>query len=200
MACLISAVSFVNFLSFFYIEETKAEIYIHESVLELLQNPWHILNNSNNRLRKAIYLSLSVSLFVFICPPLSVDPKCPADVDLNSTDMDIKTITSALKFYLRWVKHTWFYDVQKELFFKSVYCTFACFSRSLSEPLMTYSLHGELILAASMTANTHTVTHFYVYGCIFHLLCGSVNSTQVYVALKAGEKTSPSAPSLLFQY
>uniref|UniRef100_A0A8C2GSZ1 Oligophrenin-1-like n=1 Tax=Cyprinus carpio TaxID=7962 RepID=A0A8C2GSZ1_CYPCA len=66
----------------------------------------------------AIYLSLSLS--VFICPPLSVDPKCPADVDFNSTDMDIKTITSALKFYLR----------------------------SLSEPLMTYSLHGELILAA----------------------------------------------------
>ncbi|XP_016299029.1 oligophrenin-1-like [Sinocyclocheilus anshuiensis] len=48
------------------------------------------------------------------------DPKCAADVDFNSTDMDIKTITSALKFYLR----------------------------SLSEPLMTYSLHGELILAA----------------------------------------------------
>ncbi|XP_051748892.1 oligophrenin-1 isoform X2 [Ctenopharyngodon idella] len=48
------------------------------------------------------------------------DPNCPADVDFNSTDMDIKTITSALKFYLR----------------------------SLSEPLMTYSLHGELILAA----------------------------------------------------
>ncbi|XP_043095606.1 oligophrenin-1 isoform X3 [Puntigrus tetrazona] len=48
------------------------------------------------------------------------DQKCPADVDFNSNDMDIKTITSALKFYLR----------------------------SLSEPLMTYSLHGELILAA----------------------------------------------------
>ncbi|XP_073695768.1 oligophrenin-1 [Garra rufa] len=48
------------------------------------------------------------------------DPKCPADVDFNTGDMDIKTITSALKFYLR----------------------------SLSEPLMTYSLHGELILAA----------------------------------------------------
>uniref|UniRef100_A0A672RBL3 Oligophrenin 1 n=1 Tax=Sinocyclocheilus grahami TaxID=75366 RepID=A0A672RBL3_SINGR len=63
---------------------------------------------------------LSLSLSVFIWPPLSVDPKCPADVDFNSTDMDIKTITSALKFYLR----------------------------SLSEPLMTYSLHGELILAA----------------------------------------------------
>ncbi|XP_059404049.1 oligophrenin-1-like [Carassius carassius] len=48
------------------------------------------------------------------------DPQCPADVDFNSPDMDIKTITSALKFYLR----------------------------NLSEPLMTYSLHGELILAA----------------------------------------------------
>lgn len=48
------------------------------------------------------------------------DPKCPADVDFNSSDMDIKTITSALKFYLR----------------------------CLCEPLMTYSLHRELILAA----------------------------------------------------
>lgn len=102
---------------FFYADETKAEIYVHESVLELLQNPWHILNNSNNRLKKAIYLSLCFPLSVFICPPLSVDPKCPADVDLNSPDMDIKTITSALKFYLRWVKHTRFYDVQKWLFF-----------------------------------------------------------------------------------
>ncbi|XP_067294688.1 oligophrenin-1 [Pseudorasbora parva] len=48
------------------------------------------------------------------------DSKCPADVDFNTIDMDIKTITSAMKFYLR----------------------------SLNEPLMTYSLHGELILAA----------------------------------------------------
>ncbi|XP_057182217.1 oligophrenin-1 isoform X1 [Triplophysa rosa] len=48
------------------------------------------------------------------------DPKCPGDVDFNSNDLDIKTITSALKFYLR----------------------------SLSEPLMTYGLHRELILAA----------------------------------------------------
>ncbi|XP_051516430.1 oligophrenin-1 isoform X3 [Myxocyprinus asiaticus] len=48
------------------------------------------------------------------------DPKCPGDVDFSCNDLDIKTITSALKFYLR----------------------------SLSEPLMTYSLHRELILAA----------------------------------------------------
>uniref|UniRef100_A0AAY4BLJ4 Rho-GAP domain-containing protein n=1 Tax=Denticeps clupeoides TaxID=299321 RepID=A0AAY4BLJ4_9TELE len=48
------------------------------------------------------------------------DPKCPGDVDFSSGDWDSKTITSALKFYLR----------------------------SLSEPLMTYSLHRDLILAA----------------------------------------------------
>ncbi|KAL2094682.1 hypothetical protein ACEWY4_009401 [Coilia grayii] len=48
------------------------------------------------------------------------DSKCPGDVDLNSSDCDIKTVTSAMKFYLR----------------------------SLSEPLMTYGLHRELILAA----------------------------------------------------
>ncbi|KTG40911.1 hypothetical protein cypCar_00000656 [Cyprinus carpio] len=85
------------------------------------------------------------------------DPKCPADVDLNSPDMDIKTITSALKFYLR----------------------------SLSEPLMTYSLHGELILAASMIANTHTHTHRHALICVFSICCVSqFSSTQVYVALK----------------
>uniref|UniRef100_A0A8D3BTZ3 Oligophrenin-1 n=1 Tax=Scophthalmus maximus TaxID=52904 RepID=A0A8D3BTZ3_SCOMX len=47
-------------------------------------------------------------------------PTNPGDVDLHSSDWDIKTITSALKFYLR----------------------------SLSEPLMTYSLHRDLMCAA----------------------------------------------------
>ncbi|XP_041949506.1 oligophrenin-1 [Alosa sapidissima] len=48
------------------------------------------------------------------------DSKCPGDVDFSSSDWDIKTVTSAMKFYLR----------------------------SLSEPLMTYGLHRELIFAA----------------------------------------------------
>ncbi|XP_020485869.1 oligophrenin-1 [Labrus bergylta] len=48
------------------------------------------------------------------------DPTNPGDVDLQSSDCDIKTITSALKFYLR----------------------------SLSEPLMTYGLHRDLMCAA----------------------------------------------------
>ncbi|XP_034745279.1 oligophrenin-1-like isoform X1 [Etheostoma cragini] len=48
------------------------------------------------------------------------DPTKPGDVDLHSNDWDDKTITSALKFYLR----------------------------SLSEPLMTYSLHRDLVCAA----------------------------------------------------
>ncbi|KAK2828446.1 hypothetical protein Q5P01_019480 [Channa striata] len=48
------------------------------------------------------------------------DPTNPGDVDLHSSDWDDKTITSALKFYLR----------------------------SLSEPLMTYSLHRDLMCAA----------------------------------------------------
>ncbi|XP_015206951.2 oligophrenin-1 [Lepisosteus oculatus] len=48
------------------------------------------------------------------------DPKCPGDVDFYNSDWDIKTITSSMKFYLR----------------------------SLSEPLMTYKLNRELILAA----------------------------------------------------
>ncbi|XP_070699802.1 oligophrenin-1 isoform X2 [Pempheris klunzingeri] len=48
------------------------------------------------------------------------DPTNPGDVDLQCNDLDIKTITSALKFYLR----------------------------SLSEPLMTYNLHRDLMCAA----------------------------------------------------
>ncbi|XP_064422554.1 oligophrenin-1 [Latimeria chalumnae] len=48
------------------------------------------------------------------------DPKCPGDVDLQSNDCDIKTVTSSLKFYLR----------------------------SLSEPLMTFKLHRDLVSAA----------------------------------------------------
>uniref|UniRef100_A0A671LLA7 Oligophrenin-1-like n=1 Tax=Sinocyclocheilus anshuiensis TaxID=1608454 RepID=A0A671LLA7_9TELE len=89
-------------------------------VLELNDLGFKFVRKCINFVETKGHLSLSLSLSVFICPPLSVDPKCPADVDFNSTDMDIKTITSALKFYLR----------------------------SLSEPLMTYNLHGELILAA----------------------------------------------------
>lgn len=34
---------------------------------------------------------------------LLLDPTNPGDVDLQSSDWDIKTITSALKFYLRYV-------------------------------------------------------------------------------------------------
>lgn len=48
------------------------------------------------------------------------DPKCPGDVDFLDNDWDIKTITSSLKFYLR----------------------------NLSEPVMTYRLHKELVSAA----------------------------------------------------
>ncbi|XP_077596353.1 oligophrenin-1 [Stigmatopora nigra] len=48
------------------------------------------------------------------------DPANPGDADLHAGDWDIKTITSAMKFYLR----------------------------SLDEPLMTYKLHQDLMLAA----------------------------------------------------
>nr|XP_023689956.1 oligophrenin-1 isoform X1 [Paramormyrops kingsleyae] len=48
------------------------------------------------------------------------DPKCPGDLDFNSGDWDVNTITSSMKFYLR----------------------------NLAEPLMTFNLNRELILAA----------------------------------------------------
>uniref|UniRef100_A0A673NL56 Oligophrenin-1-like n=1 Tax=Sinocyclocheilus rhinocerous TaxID=307959 RepID=A0A673NL56_9TELE len=109
---LLQAISEVNRKQWMEAMDGKEPIY-HSPIQKQAESKCNFTSSG-----KAIYLSLSLS--VFICPPLSVDPKCAADVDFNSTDMDIKTITSALKFYLR----------------------------SLSEPLMTYSLHGELILAA----------------------------------------------------
>ncbi|XP_019941580.1 oligophrenin-1 [Paralichthys olivaceus] len=65
------------------------------------------------------------------------DPTNPADVDLHSSDLDVKTITSALKFYLR----------------------------SLSEPLMTYGRHRDLMCAAKSDnldfrlSEIHSLTH-----------------------------------------
>ncbi|XP_060942357.1 oligophrenin-1-like [Limanda limanda] len=65
------------------------------------------------------------------------DPINPADVDLHSSELDVKTITSALKFYLR----------------------------SLSEPLMTYDRHTDLMRAAKSDnldfrlSEIHSLTH-----------------------------------------
>ncbi|KAL3042270.1 hypothetical protein OYC64_020253 [Pagothenia borchgrevinki] len=65
------------------------------------------------------------------------DPTHTGDVDFHSSEMDVKTITSALKFYLR----------------------------SLSEPLMTYSLHRDLICAAksdnldTRLSEIHSLSH-----------------------------------------
>ncbi|XP_035034989.1 oligophrenin-1 [Hippoglossus stenolepis] len=65
------------------------------------------------------------------------DPINPADVDLHSSELDVKTITSALKFYLR----------------------------SLSEPLMTYGRHTDLMRAAKSDnldfrlSEIHSLTH-----------------------------------------
>ncbi|XP_061595944.1 oligophrenin-1-like isoform X2 [Cololabis saira] len=65
------------------------------------------------------------------------DATGPGDVDLQGSDWDVKTITSSLKFYLR----------------------------SLSEPLMTYSLHQDLMCAAksdsldSRLSEIHSITY-----------------------------------------
>uniref|UniRef100_A0A8C5Q5W0 Oligophrenin-1 n=1 Tax=Leptobrachium leishanense TaxID=445787 RepID=A0A8C5Q5W0_9ANUR len=65
------------------------------------------------------------------------DPKCPGNVDLQSSDWDIKTITSSLKFYLR----------------------------NLSEPVMTYELHRDLLSAAKSENLDHRLVeiHCLVY-------------------------------------
>uniref|UniRef100_A0A8C1NT68 Oligophrenin 1 n=1 Tax=Cyprinus carpio TaxID=7962 RepID=A0A8C1NT68_CYPCA len=107
------------------------------------------------RLSKAIYLSLCFSLSVFICPPLSVDPKCPADVDLNSPDMDIKTITKNLDYRLGAV-HSLVYNLPErnremlELLIKHLV------SHS-TENLMTVSNMGVIFGPTLMRAEEETV-------------------------------------------
>ncbi|XP_069748814.1 oligophrenin-1 isoform X4 [Narcine bancroftii] len=61
----------------------------------------------------------------------STDPNHPGDVDLQNIEWDLKTITSALKHYLR----------KKNL-------RVACDITNLEEPVMTYKLHKELLSAS----------------------------------------------------
>ncbi|XP_078737339.1 rho GTPase-activating protein 26-like isoform X2 [Lampetra fluviatilis] len=72
---------------------------------------------------QGLYRIVGVSSKVQKLLSLAVDPKTAAEVDLESPqDWDIKTITSALKSYLR----------------------------TLPEPLMTHQLHASFILAAKL--------------------------------------------------
>ena len=41
-------------------------------------------------------------VFLLLFSPLLADQSCPGDVDFQNSDWDIKTITSAMKFYLRY--------------------------------------------------------------------------------------------------
>uniref|UniRef100_A0AAR2JJH5 Rho-GAP domain-containing protein n=1 Tax=Pygocentrus nattereri TaxID=42514 RepID=A0AAR2JJH5_PYGNA len=88
--------------------------------MEAMDGKEPIYHSPIHKQAEIVAFILTVCPSVCPCVRLSVDPKCPGDVDLNSSEWDIKTITSAMKFYLR----------------------------SLSEPLMTYTLHRELISAA----------------------------------------------------
>uniref|UniRef100_A0AAQ5YZS1 Oligophrenin-1 n=1 Tax=Amphiprion ocellaris TaxID=80972 RepID=A0AAQ5YZS1_AMPOC len=73
-----------------------------------------------NSTQEGVYRTVGSNIQVQKLLNAFFDPTNPGDVDLHSSDWDVKTITSALKFYLR----------------------------SLSEPLMTYSLHRDLMCAA----------------------------------------------------
>ncbi|MBN3318738.1 OPHN1 protein, partial [Atractosteus spatula] len=79
------------------------------------------------------------------------DPKCPGDVDFHNSDWDIKTITSSMKFYLRISSAFQLGDVDfhnSDWDIKTITSSMKFYLRSLSEPLMTYKLNRELILAA----------------------------------------------------
>ncbi|XP_036379957.1 oligophrenin-1-like isoform X2 [Megalops cyprinoides] len=75
---------------------------------------------SKGLMQEGVYRTVGSNIQVQKLLNAFFDPKCPGDVDFRSGDWDIKTITSSMKFYLR----------------------------NLSEPLMTYNLNRELILAA----------------------------------------------------
>ncbi|XP_075876459.1 oligophrenin-1 isoform X1 [Nelusetta ayraudi] len=75
---------------------------------------------TNGATQEGVYRTVGSNIQVQKLLNAFFDPANPGDVDFHSSDWDVKTITSALKFYLR----------------------------SLSEPLMTYNLHRELMCAA----------------------------------------------------
>lgn len=79
----------------------------------MLQN---LFNNNNKKTGQSNYLSLNAlyfsfkgikskifsEIYFFLIFFSQIDPKCPGDVDFHDSDWDIKTITSSLKFYLRY--------------------------------------------------------------------------------------------------
>ncbi|CAL8362594.1 unnamed protein product [Lota lota] len=88
---------------------------------------------TNGLTQEGVYRTVGSNIQVQKLLNTFFDPVCPGDVDFNSDDWDIKTITSALKFYLR----------------------------SLSEPLLTHGLHASLILAAKSDNLDHRLSEIH---------------------------------------
>lgn len=97
----------------------QAEMELNETGFKFVRKCINVIE-TKGLTQEGVYRTVGSNIQVQKLLNAFFDSKCPGDVDLNSSEWDIKTITSAMKFYLR----------------------------SLSEPLMTYSLHRELISAA----------------------------------------------------
>ncbi|XP_066515540.1 oligophrenin-1 isoform X2 [Hoplias malabaricus] len=99
--------------------QKQAEMELNETGFKFVRKCINVIE-TKGLTQEGVYRTVGSNIQVQKLLNAFFDSKCPGDVDLNHSDWDIKTITSAMKFYLR----------------------------SLSEPLMTYTLHRELISAA----------------------------------------------------
>lgn len=75
--------------------------------------------------------------------------KAPADMDLDPDTWDNKTITSGLKNYLRFINNPHNLSFLKMACYQGKTGSHSVPFRCLAEPLMTYRLHKDFIMAVS---------------------------------------------------
>uniref|UniRef100_A0A8C1SX51 Rho GTPase-activating protein 26 n=1 Tax=Cyprinus carpio TaxID=7962 RepID=A0A8C1SX51_CYPCA len=109
---------------------------LHSNMIGFILRAFHMLETRGTPL-VGLYRIVGVSSRVQKLLSLAMDPKTCADVELDSTEWEIKTITSAIKHYLR----------------------------MLPAPLMTYQYQRSFIIAAKLdnpearVAEIHSIVH-----------------------------------------
>uniref|UniRef100_A0AAX7SVX2 Oligophrenin 1 n=1 Tax=Astatotilapia calliptera TaxID=8154 RepID=A0AAX7SVX2_ASTCA len=99
----------------------QAEMELNETGFKFVRKCINYIETKGKPTQEGVYRTVGSNIQVQKLLNAFFDSANPGDVDLHSSDWDVKTVTSALKFYLRYV---------------------------LSEPLTTYSLHRDLMCAA----------------------------------------------------
>ncbi len=89
--------------------------------------------------------------------------KAPADMDLDPDTWDNKTITSGLKNYLRFINNPHNLSFLKMACYQGQTGSHSVPFRCLAEPLMTYRLHKDFIMAVSEFYHVWTPHHIHMW-------------------------------------